>query len=340
MNFPLQENILTLEVPRRLVNKRIDTALFILLQEKFPTINLSRRMISKLIEQEKILLNKKKVSPSYIVKLHDLAEISFNDIFTPTPTLSPRNDIHIPILYENELFFIIDKPGNLQVHPASNIDMKTVAHFIITHYPTLIKVGENPLRPGIVHRLDRETSGLLIIAKTNEVFQEFKNLFQKRTLQKKYITLVYGHMDSLEGEINKPLMRRSGELRRFAVETQDAPESARPSQTFYQVIARYRDYDLLLVTPKTGRTHQIRVHLASIGHPIIGDKLYTTKNMRSGKYLFPKRQMLHAYQLDFSLFHKKYSFTAPLPIDFRHILTSIDETLDAGYDDKALKSLL
>jgi len=340
MNFPIVENKLALEIPRRLVDKRIDVALFDLLQKKVPGIAFSRRSISKLIEGEKILLNGKKVSPTRIVKLHDLAKLSLDDLFTPLPVLTTRNDIHIPLLYEDDMLLAIDKPANLQVHPAGNIDMKTVAHFIITKYPALTTVGEDPLRPGIVHRLDRETSGVLVIAKTNEVFRGLKNLFQKRTLHKKYIALVYGHMYSLEGEINKPLMRHSGELKRFAVETQDVPKGARASQTFYKVIARYKDFDLLEVTPKTGRTHQIRVHLASIGNPIVGDKLYTTKTMRSKKSLFPERQMLHAYQLAFSLFTKKYDFTAPLPTDFRNILTSIDETLDAGYDDEALKSLL
>jgi 23S rRNA pseudouridine1911/1915/1917 synthase len=218
--------------------------------------------------------------------------------------------------------------------------MKTVAHWVITKYPEIRGVGENALRPGIVHRLDRETSGVLVIAKTNPAFRALKELFQTRTLQKTYIALVYGHMSELKGEINKPLIRHSGELKRFVVETQSAPEGARQALTSYRVIARYREYDLLEVTPKTGRTHQIRVHLASLGHPIVGDKLYAFKSMRRGEKLFSERQMLHAYCLEFDLFSKKYVFEAPLPPDFRSVLRDIDETSDAGYDDEALKSLL
>lgn len=340
MNLPLTDNKFTLEIPRRLVDKRLDTALFDLLHKKLPGTDFSRSSIARLIEQGKILLNNKSTRQTYITKLHDLAELSLDDLFVPSPPLLPRSDILLKPLYEDDSLVVIDKPANLQVHPAGNVDKKTVAHWVITTYPNIAEVGEDVLRPGIVHRLDRETSGVLVIAKTNKAFQGMKSLFQKRTLQKKYIALVYGHMYVLQGEINKPLMRRSGELKRFAVETQDAPEGARASETSYLVIARYKNFDLLEVTPKTGRTHQIRVHLASVGNPIVGDKLYTTKAMRSKKSLFPSRQMLHAHHLRFTLFGKKYSFVAKLPEDFRNVLISIDETLDAGYDDEALKSLL
>jgi 23S rRNA-/tRNA-specific pseudouridylate synthase len=115
--------------------------------------------------------------------------------------------------------------------------------------------------------------------------------------------------------------------------------AAREALTLYRVMARYQDFDLLLVTPKTGRTHQIRAHLASLGNPIVGDKLYAFKPMQRGEKLFSARQMLHAYRLKFELFSKKYAFEAPLPVDFRSLLQSIDETREAGYDDEALKSL-
>lgn len=329
-----------LEIPRRLVDKRLDVAVLDLLQKKLPESDLSRGAISRLILSGRIRLNDMEVKADRKAKLHDLAEVFMDDLSTVSPELQPQPDMKIPILYEDEFLIAIDKPNNVQVHPASNMEMKTVAHWVITKYPEIKGVGEHALRPGIVHRLDRETSGVLVIAKTNLVFMALKELFQNRFIEKTYIALVYGHMSELSGEINKPLMQRSGELKRFAVETQYVPEAARPALTLYRVIARYDDFDLLEVTPKTGRTHQIRVHLASVGCPVVGDKLYAFKPMRRGEKLFSSRQMLHAYRLRFKLFSKKYAFEAPLPEDFRSLLRDIDEKRESGYDDEALKSLL
>lgn len=340
MDIPATNEKITLEIPRRLVDKRLDTAVFDLLQKKLPTGNFSRGSVTRLINEHKISLNGAETTPNHLVKLHDRAEVSTKDLFVDAPVLEPREDIDIPVLYEDEALIAINKPEGIQIHPAGNIDMKTVAHWIITKYPEIRGIGENALRPGIVHRLDRETSGVLVIAKTEASFKGLKELFQKRTMEKTYIALVYGHMEALEGQINKPLIRHSGELKRFVVETQYVPEGARQALTLYRVIARYAEFDLLSVTPKTGRTHQIRVHLASLGHPIVGDKLYTSKSFRRGDKLFSERQMLHAYRLKFDLFTKKYAFEAPLPLDFQSVLRDIDETLDAGYDGEALKSLL
>ncbi|MFZ2187279.1 MAG: RluA family pseudouridine synthase [Candidatus Moraniibacteriota bacterium] len=340
MDTQVSSEKILLEVPRRLVDKRLDVAVFDLLHKKLPGSDFSRGSVARLIKEHKISLNGALVSATYLVKLHDRAEVSTQDLFAAAPQLEPRTDIDLPVLYEDTAVVVINKPEGIQIHPAGNIDMKTVAHWVITRYPEIRGIGEDPLRPGIVHRLDRETSGVLVIAKTNSAFQALKELFQKRTIQKTYIALVYGHMPALEGQIDKPLIRHSGELKRFVVETQHIPDGARQALTLYRVIARYAEFDLLAVTPKTGRTHQIRVHLASLGCPIVGDKLYAFKSMRRGDKLFSERQMLHAYRLEFELFAKKYAFEAPLPPDFRSVLRDIDETLDAGYDDEALKSLL
>jgi len=340
MDIPITNEKIILEIPRRLVDKRLDVAIFDLLRKKLPATDFSRASIARLMKEEKVLLNGIPAITTYLVKLHDRVELSAKDLFVPAPKLEPRQDITIPVLYEDDSIIVINKPEGLQIHPAGNVDMKTVAHWVITQYPEIRGIGEDELRPGIVHRLDRETSGVLVIAKTGEAFSGLKELFQNRTIKKTYIALVYGHMESLVGQIDKPLIRHSGELKRFVVETQHIPDGARQACTLYRVIARYGEFDLLEVTPKTGRTHQIRVHLASLGNPIVGDKLYAFKPMRRGEKLFSERQMLHAYRLEFNLFSKKYAFEAPLPEDFRDVLKSIDETLDAGYDDEALKSLL
>jgi 23S rRNA pseudouridine1911/1915/1917 synthase len=354
MDIPVSDGKVLLEVPRRLVDKRLDVAVFDLLQKKMPEKSFSRGSIARLIKEKKVLLNGFCVEPNHLVKLHDIVEVSSEDLFVPLPLLEPREDIDMEVLYEDTVLVAVNKEEGIQIHPAGNIDMKTVAHWVITKYPEVRGIGENALRPGIVHRLDRETSGVLVIAKTEASFKGLKELFQTRKMEKTYIALVYGHMPALEGQINKPLIRHSGELKRFVVETQYVPEGARQALTLYRVIARYKDFDLLSVKPKSGRTHQIRVHLASLGCPIVGDKLYAFKSMRRGDKLFSDRQMLHAYRLEFTLFSKKYAFKAPLPEDFRSVIQGIeatsslgetrvdgvDETVRTVYDDEALKSLL
>ena len=316
-------------------------AVFDLLRKKFSENDFSRGGIARLIKSGRIFLNGASTRADYPVKLHDTAEVLRSDLSTALPELKLGTDnINIPVLYDDASIVVIDKPAGVQVHPAGRTDTGTVAHWVVAHYPEVRGIGENSLRPGIVHRLDRETSGVLVVAKTETVFQELKRLFQDREIEKKYIALVYGNMPELQGEIDKPLMQRSGELKRIVVETQHVPEAARQALTHYRVLARYQAFDLLEVTPKTGRTHQIRAHLASLGHPIVGDKLYAFKPMRRGEKLFSARQMLHARSLRFALFSKKHAFAAPLPQDFRAVLRSIDETRETSYDDEALKSLV
>ncbi|MFZ2299895.1 MAG: RluA family pseudouridine synthase [Candidatus Moraniibacteriota bacterium] len=338
---PDGEKKIILEIPRWLVDRRLDVAVFDLLRKKFPENDFSRGSIARLIKSGRIFLNGASTRADYLVKLHDNAEVRIEDLSIASPELRlGAGDVDIPVLYDDASIAVIDKPAGVQTHPAGSMGTGTVAHWVIAHYPEVRGIGENALRPGIVHRLDRETSGVLVIAKTAPAFQALKRLFQDREIEKKYIALVYGTMPALQGEIDKPLMQRSGELKRLVVETQHVPEGARQALTSYRVLARYEGFDLLEVAPKTGRTHQIRAHLASLGHPIVGDKLYAWKPMRRGEKLFSSRQMLHAHRLRFELFSKKHVFEAPLPPDFRTVLRSIDETREAGYDDEALKSLL
>lgn len=329
-----------LEVPRRFVDKRFDVATLALIREKYPESALSRGDLTRRIRAGEVTLNGALVPPDHCVKLHDTIE-AVEDIWSASvPRLESDRDIQIPVLYEDDCILVLHKPAGVQMHPAGNRERDTVAHFIIANYPTLASVGDNPLRPGIVHRLDRETSGVLVVAKTEAAFGELKKLFQERSVAKTYVALVYGHMPALDGSIDKPLLQRSGELKRFVVETQHVPITARQAVTAYRVIARYADFDLLFVMPKTGRTHQIRAHMASLGNPVVGDKLYAWKPMRRGEGLFSQRQLLHAFRLQFELFSKKYAFEAPLPPDFRIVLRDIDGTRETGYDGEALKSLV
>lgn len=199
----------------------------------------------------------------------------------------------IPVVYEDEHILAIDKPSGLAVHKVSPTDpQETLADILVAERPYLVGVGENPLRPGIVHRLDKETSGLMLIAKDQPTFEHLKNLFQTRQIKKEYLALVYGNPKHDSGTIDAPL----GKLgTKQTTQIKGKRELVvRDAVTDYEVVTRYKDYTLVRVMPRTGRTHQIRVHMKHIGHPLVGDKLYAAK-----KPLPPglDRLFLHALRL-------------------------------------------
>ena len=213
----------------------------------------------------------------YPVNLHDTIEILQRFLNRLAGLSLVPDNINIPLLYDDASLVALNKPAGIQMHPAGNMERETVAHFV-AQYPELSNVGGNPLRPGIVHRLDRETSGVLVVAKTEPAFQELKQLFQTRAIEKNYVALVYGHMPELQGFIDKPLMQRSGELKRFVVETQAAPVAAREALTLYRVIARYQDFDLLEVHRKPGA----RIRSAPTS-PLSGIRSSATSSMLSNR---------------------------------------------------------
>ncbi len=336
--------LVSIEIPRSLHEKRFDVALVELFQKQFPDQPIpSRTQGSEWIKEGKIVLNGKVVTAKTIVSSHDivtfpvdiLAKKSHNFITLPVP--------EIPVLFENSDFLVIEKPAGIEVHQSNTHPKPTVTAWLGQRYPDIVNVGEDPLRPGIVHRLDRDTSGLLIIAKHQKSFEELKKAFQERRVKKTYAALLYGHLTQLEGEVKASLIRRPGELKRRAVDPETAsetlPGNVRTALTSYRVLTRYEEYDLVQVMPETGRTHQIRVHMAFLGHPVVGDRLYAFRDVKRKKLLFPKRQLLHAASLSFSLFGETYQFSSSLPQDFRAVLMGVDETLISSYDDEALKSL-
>lgn len=237
-------------------------------------------------------------------------------------SIRPNPELHVPILFEDERIIVIDKPVGMQMHPGSVEADDTVANWALAHFPAIAEIGEDPLRPGIVHRLDRNTSGVLVLAKTADAFAELKRIFQSRLMRKTYAVLVLGNIDPVSGEISRPIAQRTGTLKRMAVEH---PESfhgdMKEAVTEYRIEERFSGYDLLSAFPKTGRTHQIRVHFASVGHPVAGDHLYGGRRMRESG--MPSRQLLHASMLEFEFFGEKMSFVAPLPEDFRAFLQKI-----------------
>jgi 23S rRNA pseudouridine1911/1915/1917 synthase len=218
------------------------------------------------------------------------------------------------VLYEDEGVAVINKPAGISVHPAAhNPSEITLIDFLLRRWPEMRSVGEDPLRPGIVHRLDKEASGVLVVAKTRAAFLFLKKQFQERTVEKTYLVLVIGRMPQQKGEIEKPIFRsrRFGtfttRIRPGKVSSETFPKKMklREAATAWKVLKEYRGENsetltLLSVTPKTGRTHQIRVHLAAIGHPVAGDPLYGGKAARKAR---PElgRMFLHAFQLRFTL---------------------------------------
>lgn len=199
------------------------------------------------------------------------------------------------IIYENNDFLVINKPAGLLVHQTNKNEKNTLTDWLIKKYPEIINVGENALRPGIVHRLDKDTSGIMIIAKNQRTFEYLKELFKNHQIQKKYLALVWGIPKNKKGLINFPIGLKQKSIKRTIYSLKLQKEAI----TKYKVLKSFKNkkgdiFSLLEVFPQTGRTHQIRVHLKSIGNPICGDKLYGKKNDDF------KRLMLHALAIEFN----------------------------------------
>lgn len=214
---------------------------------------------------------------------------------------------------------ILDKPAGLLVHPATRGENDTLVNGLIASYPEIKNVGDDPLRPGLVHRLDKDTSGLMVIAKNNRSFECLKKQFQERRIEKHYLALVYGRFKEKSGLIAKAItISKKDHRKRTAL----LDERAKKAETRYRVLKEYNDYTLLEVMPQTGRTHQIRVHLSSIGHPIAGDQQYQFKRQKAPAGL--NRQFLHASYLKFQAPNGRVmEFKSELPEDLKKILNKI-----------------
>ncbi len=225
--------------------------------------------------------------------------------------------IPILILYEDEAVLVIEKPSGLLVHAADGAPGQlTVADWIQQRRPQLRDVGGDPTRPGIVHRLDRDTSGIMVIAKTREAFSLLQSQFARHTVKKTYTALVHGSIVRMEGTIAFPIARAHGKRRRGKFVSVPAGKKGKTATTHFVVRAKNPRYTLLTLEPETGRTHQIRAHLAAYGHPIVGDTEYTSKRWKKDD---APRLMLHATTLE--LTHpttgKRLSWTTALPKDFQ-----------------------
>jgi len=223
------------------------------------------------------------------------------------------------IIFEDNNIIIIDKPAGLTVHPTNKLQNNTLVDEILAYYPKIKDIGDDSLRPGIVHRLDKDTSGLMVIAKNNKSFNYLKEQFQERKVIKKYLALVHGTVKDDKGTITKSIsFSKKDHKKRSAL----LDEKSKSAWTEYQVIKRFDKYSLLETYLKTGRTHQIRIHLHSIGYPIVGDKQYKFKRQITPENL--SRQFLHAFYLKFkSVDDKIMEFKSELPNELEKILKKI-----------------
>ena len=227
------------------------------------------------------------------------------------------------IIYEDKDVLIVDKPAGMVVFPEGQTKDGTVIDLLVEKYPELKNAGEAP-RYGVAHRLDKDTSGILLVAKTNESLLFLQKQFKNREVEKKYVCLVEGNMENNSGIIETLIARAKGDPRKQrAYSAINAPKSAREAITNYKVLQRFKDYTLLEVQIETGRRHQIRCHLSYLKHPVAGDKLYGFKNSKTPEGL--TRQFLHAQQLKIQLpSTETKEFLSELPEELKQVLKNLN----------------
>lgn len=297
------------------INQRIDK---FLAKEFF---SYTRGEIIRQIKNGNILINGKIAKPSYILKENDKLKINFEK---KSEELIPNKNIKIEIIYEDENIIAINKSAGISVHPARLSETNTLVNWLIHKFPETKSVGDDPkTRPGIVHRLDKDTSGVMLIAKNQKAYEELKDKFKNRGIEKKYLAIVYGKLEKKSGAIEKPIARSSN-YKKQIIANRKTRTISRPALTEYKVVKEFDIYSLIEVTPKTGRMHQIRVHMKSIGHPILGDEKYRSKSVKGDN--IAKRQMLHAERITFNLFGKNYVISAKIPQDFHEIIGFLTKT--------------
>jgi len=302
------------------VGKRVDLALV------RQGISLSRTQIQRLIKEGLIRVNQSLVKPHYKLRPGDQIEVSIPP--PPEPRTEPE-PIPLDIIYEDESVIVLNKPWGLVVHPGAGNRTGTLVNALLWHCPALVNMG-NKERPGIVHRLDKDTSGIMVVAKDDHSYLHLARQWQRRSIRREYTALVKGELATDKGEIDMPIGRHPIQRKKMH------PDRARgkPAVTQYRVMERFPGFTLLNVTLKTGRTHQIRVHMAYIRHPVVGDGVY---GRRSSLSSYPqvlqealkglKGQALHASLLGFvhPRTEQYLEFRAPLPEEFRHLLACLSD---------------
>lgn len=289
-------------------NIRLDKVLTILQND------LTRTMLQKLICEEKILVNGKAEKASYKTKENDVIEIPENII--PKEIELKAEDIPINIIYEDEDIIVVNKPKGMVVHPANGNPDGTLVNALMSICKDSLSGIGGEIRPGIVHRIDKDTSGLLIVAKNDKAHLCLSEQIKNREITKKYVALVRGVIKENDATIDMPIGRSNKDRKKMAVR-----KDGKKAVTHFKVLQRFNGYTYLDIKIDTGRTHQIRVHLSEIGYPIVGDTVYS-----NGKNPFGvEGQMLHAKSLDFKhpITKEQMHLEAPLPEYFKNVLKTL-----------------
>lgn len=302
--------------------------------DKFLTsrlVKLSRSKIQRLIKDGSVKVNGSSVAKTGVfLRAGDEVHIPDAGVSDEELRVEPEPDIPLDIIYEDRDILVINKQPGLLVHPTPSQKTHTLANALVARYPKIIGVGENPLRPGIVHRLDKETSGLIVAAKNQKAFEFLKNQFSKREVKKTYIALVEGILKDKSGDIKYQIRpSRINRLKKVAIKKRNVSgkKSVREAETHYEVEKTFKNgFSLVSVMPKTGRTHQIRVHLAAIGHPVVGDRVYGAKQgITQFAEVQAQRQMLHAYKIEFTApSGKKLILKSEMPVDMKDLIDGVE----------------
>ena len=276
--------------------------------------SISRTAVQRMIDNGLILVNNKKLKSSYKVNKNDIITVEKEE--AKNIDLKPQ-EIPIEVIYEDKYIIVVNKPKGIVVHPAIGNPDNTLVNAIMAMCKDSLSGIGGELRPGIVHRLDKDTSGILIVAKTDMAHIKLSEQIKNREIIKRYVALVRGNIKENHGTINMPIGRSTKDRKKMAV-----VKSGKEAITHFDVIKRYKDYTLLDIKIDTGRTHQIRVHMAQIGYPIVGDITYS-----NGKNPFGVvGQMLHARSLEFihPITNKKMYLEAPMPKYFEDVIEQLD----------------
>ena len=272
----------------------------------------SRSTIQKMIESENILVNNSKTKCNYILKEND--EITINDDYTEEVDIVPEN-IKLDIIYEDQDLMVINKPSGMVVHPGNGNTSHTLVNALMG-YTNNLSDSNGEFRPGIVHRIDKDTSGIIIVAKNNKAHELLAEGFKNKTIKRQYTALLIGELPTETATIDAPIGRDKEERKRMCV----TPDNSKHAVTHLNVLKRYKGYTLVNLELETGRTHQIRVHMKYIGYPVYNDPVYTKMNTT------PFGQFLHSRSVDFiqPITKEKLHFEAPLPKEFQKFIDSLE----------------
>lgn len=304
----------TIEITLKAIGERIDRAV----AEALP--DLSRTQVQKLIKEGEVLLAGQPVKSSLRLERQETVVVTLPEIVVTE--LKPEA-IPLDIRYEDQDILLVNKPAGMVVHPAVGHETGTLVHAVLAHCPDLPGIG-GEIRPGIVHRLDKDTSGLMLVAKNDKALRFLQKQFKERTIEKTYLALVEGDIQPPSAFIDAPIGRDPRQRKKMAV-IRSQSFTSRPAQTSYELVTSYGDFSLVRCHPYTGRTHQIRVHMAFLGFPLVGDSVYghRKQKMKLG------RHFLHAAALTFLRPSDKQplSFEAELPSELQFILNQLEQRL-------------